>query len=300
MMWTGSAVFALSVLVTAASEFAGVGWADSSGVPSPLWTVWIPTAVGIPLIWLLTPDRGPAALDKQVRQTLGGHPVSRELSYLMLCLAGFLVGAVLLGNIFAIFHDDGVLNLGTPVSRVAFLLIIPVLMVDRAGLTLSRVRGSMPRLAIGVREPWRWSGLVAVTVVLGIVLLYAWEDVVRSGPAFSLVLLLVLLVVTVPEEIFFRGMVQTRLEGMLGRGAGIVLASLMFAFVYATLGSYVDLLRLGVQSVGGDYLLAVATYGVAGLLYGYLWSHYRNIWLNVGLRAGTIALVLGPSLALAG
>lgn len=73
------------------------------------------------------------------------------------------------------------------------------------------------------------------------------------------------------EEVFYRCWLQTRLEALWGRGAGVLAASLAFALMH--LGSHgADLDPvLRVSSV-------VAAQGTMGLVAGYLWSRYRRLW----------------------
>ncbi|WP_344732960.1 CPBP family intramembrane glutamic endopeptidase, partial [Spinactinospora alkalitolerans] len=235
-------------------------------------------------------------LDARLHRILDRHPVPRELLSLIYCLIGFLVGATAVGHVFSVLEDDFV-GLATPAVRAFFLLVLPVLLVDRAGLTVSRPEDGMPQLAMKVTRPWRWLGAVPVVACFA-VLAAVHRDLLPSlSHVFVFGLVGALLLITVPEEVFFRGMIQSRLEWALGRWPGIVLASLLFAATYTALGGYVDMLRGGAQLLGGDVTLGIATYGVTGLLYGYLWSCYRSIWLNVILRTGVVLLVVGPYLA---
>nr|WP_246422317.1 CPBP family intramembrane glutamic endopeptidase [Nocardiopsis mwathae] len=89
------------------------------------------------------------------------------------------------------------------------------------------------------------------------------------------------------EEVFFRAMLQTRLEILLGRWPGIVLASLCYGVAGVLAATYPD-------DLGVAIAMAISVQGVAGLMYGYLWSRYRNIWLNFGLHACITTLALIP------
>lgn len=296
VLWAGAALIAACLLVVAVAVTTGAGWIDPRSLVLLPRVYWVPTALGLALAWSLPPRHGRTELDDRVALALKGHPIGRELTRLLLCLLAFLLSAVLLAWLFEVFSGS-LYVLGTPVARVVFLGLLPVLLVDRGG-QLRMDRASQLRvLAVRVGEAWRWWGAVPVAVVLATVLRYRWEALTGLGaPGLLLGALAVLLVVALPEELFFRFLLQTRLEAVLGRGAGIVLVALLFAVTYAALGGYADFFRFDAHAVGGDYVVAIAAYGVVGLLYGYLWTRYRNLWLNVALRTGALTLIVGPAI----
>ncbi|WP_157080043.1 CPBP family intramembrane glutamic endopeptidase [Thermobifida cellulosilytica] len=296
VLWAGAAVIAACLIATVAA--AGTSWIDTRGLVFLVWMCWAPAAVGIALAALLPPDRGRTELDDRVALALRGHLLGRELIRLLLCLVAFPVGAVLLARLFGVF-DDALYVLGAPVARAVFLGLLPVLLVDRAGqLRVGRV-SQMQVLAVRVGEAWRWWGAVPAAAALAVVVQYRWPALTGLDAAQLLLgALAVLLVVALPEEIFFRFLLQTRLEAVLGRGAGIVLVALLFAASYAALDGYADFFRLDAHAAGGDYAVSVAAYGVLGLCYGYLWARYRNIWLNVALRTGLLTALVGPAIAM--
>ncbi|GAA3978725.1 CPBP family intramembrane metalloprotease [Thermobifida alba] len=298
VLWAGVALIAACVLVVAAASAAGVDWIDPHSLVLLPRVYWVPTALGLALVRLLPPRHGRTALDDRVALALGGRPIGRELTRLLLCLLAFLLSAVLLAWLFEAL--GGALHvLGTPVARVVFLGLLPVLLVDRAGQPRVGRVSQLQALAVRVGEPWRWWGAVPVAVVLAVVLYYRWEALAGAGAGGLLLgALVVLLLVALPEEVFFRFLLQTRLEAVLGRGAGIVLVALLFAVAYAALGGYADFFRFDTHAVAGDYAVAVAGYGVVGLLYGYLWTRYRNLWLNVALRTGALTLIVGPAITM--
>ncbi|MEY9213956.1 CPBP family intramembrane metalloprotease [Thermobifida halotolerans] len=298
VLWAGTALILACLLVVATAYATGVGWIDPHSPVSLPRVYWVPAALGAALAWLLSPRRGRAELDERVGLALKGHPIGRELTRLLLCLLAFLLGAVLFTRLFELFGGS-LYILGTPVARAVFLAALPVLLIDRAGqLRVGRVT-DMQTLSLRVREPWRWWGAVPVAAALAAVLTHRW-DALQSVGALELLLgtLAILLVVAVPEEVFFRGLLQTRLEAVLGTAAGIVLTALLFAVTYAALGAYADFFRFDAHAVGGDYVAAIAGYGVAGLLYGYLWTRYRNMWLNVALRTGLLTAVVASGIVL--
>jgi membrane protease YdiL (CAAX protease family) len=91
--------------------------------------------------------------------------------------------------------------------------------------------------------------------------------------------LITLVTASVLEEVFYRRWLQTRLEARLGRWPGVLIAALLFAGMH----SY----RLEDDSVALGLCTIVAVQGVLGLLLGYLWSRYRNIWIPITIHTLT-------------
>lgn len=86
-----------------------------------------------------------------------------------------------------------------------------------------------------------------------------------------------------PEEVFYRVLLQTRLEFFLGRWNGIALTSLLFALMHFPTRLVSWLGTTGIAAF--DIILAlaavIAIQGSGGFILGYLWSRYRNLWVNV-------------------
>jgi uncharacterized protein len=185
------------------------------------------------------------------------------------------------------------------VAWLLFLFRLPLLVLDRAGGVLDGRGTGMPAIALKVEEPWRWLGLIPVAIVLGLIG-YVYTRVPDSGlpePSFPLVgFVLAFAVISVCEEIFFRGMVQTRLEIIMGPWGGIVATSVLFALMYAIVRPYDAVSQLPGSGTVHDLGLALLTYGTSSLLYGYLWLCFRNTWLNVLLRIGIFFILTPPAL----
>lgn len=289
--------------VALGSVLLGPSTLDADGVavdvPGGLWAVWWPALIGVPLVWVFASFADRTGLDTAVRDALAEHSLGRELCWLAVCLLGFLGGSAALARLFALFAADFFI-LAAPVMRVFCLFVVPLLFTDRAGYTVSGAGRSMAALAMRVDLPserWRWLGAAPVLLCLAAVAAIEFR-----APLTPLALLVViaLAAVVVPEELFFRALVQTRLELLLGRWAGILAASVVFALTYALLGRYSELHGpSGVVAMRGvDF--SIATYGILGVLYGYLWSVYRNIWLSLLLRIGVISLLVVPSMDFVG
>lgn len=90
-----------------------------------------------------------------------------------------------------------------------------------------------------------------------------------------------------PEEIFYRIILQTRLERKTGWFYSIILSSFMFSLFH--LPSRL-LLASGVEGTAGDILSitkgTIIPVFVAGLILGFLWNRYRNIYLLLTFHYG--------------
>ncbi len=87
------------------------------------------------------------------------------------------------------------------------------------------------------------------------------------------------------EEMFYRVLLQTRLERVLGRWNAIAAGALLFGLFH--LPSRFAFVWLGTTgSVGWDTVQALAGVVtgqvVLGVIAGYMWSRFRNAWWNVG------------------
>ena len=87
------------------------------------------------------------------------------------------------------------------------------------------------------------------------------------------------------EEMFYRVLLQTRLERVLGRWNAIAAGALLFGLFH--LPSRLAFVWLGsTGSLGWDSVQALAgvvtSQVVLGLIDGYMWSRFRNAWWNVG------------------
>jgi membrane protease YdiL (CAAX protease family) len=89
---------------------------------------------------------------------------------------------------------------------------------------------------------------------------YAFKE---QAPALRIVLLMVI-VIGPGEELFWRGFLQRRLEDSLGRQAGWLLATAVYASIHLA---------------SGNPILVLAA-GVCGLFWGWLYLRYRSLLLN--------------------
>ncbi|MFC7326543.1 CPBP family intramembrane glutamic endopeptidase [Marinactinospora rubrisoli] len=260
-----------------------------------LWSLWVPVAIGILLVRLL-PWRTPEEdLDVKVRAALTGHPMRREVLVLLGCVVGAHLGDIVLDAAFGMV-DPSLRALSYHTAKVLFLLVVPLAIMGSAGVMRYGHGPDIPAVAMRVGEGWRWAGLAAVAGYLLLSVLAPWTTPLptpRTLPdEYSLAVRLLLTFTTsaLLEEVFYRGMLQTRLELLLGRWPGIVAAALVYG-IGAAVGTHVypdPAVNLG---------MGIAVQGVTGLLFGYLWSRYRNLWLNFLLHTGVSALPVLPLLS---
>jgi uncharacterized protein len=262
---------------------------------------WGPMLVGGLLAWALVRSLGARdALDRRIAAAMVGHPLGRELAWLAVCLGAFVLSMVVLSLFFGMYEATIGADLAMSaslVSRLLFLFTLPLLVMDRSGVTIDGKGTAMPSLALKVTEGWRWSGLAPVGLALGLI---AYLLVPYTGlPPVSFPLagfVLAFAVVAVCEEIFFRGMVQTRLEILMGRWGGILATSVVFALTYAVIQPYDAVSQLTGVDFVYDTGLSLLTYATAGAFYGYLWACFRNTWLNVLMRIGMFVVIMPPDL----
>lgn len=235
----------------------------------PIWHIWIPALVGIALTRLV-PPRLPGV------DPLLGTPSNQIRREALICVALAVTFAVALPV------------LGTPVSdgwylglKVGLLAIVPsvVLHVGRFWGITDRHHPTLGR--------WHWLGPAAAVG--------AWFALAYFGPfarsfvgEVTLVVVIALFLLnSVLEETFYRIWLQSRLEHLLGRWAGIASAALLWAAWH-----------MAIQGTGRpmiDLATVVAFQGVLGLFLGFLWSRYRNPWalfLVHGALNAPLALLL--------
>ncbi|WP_017598658.1 CPBP family intramembrane glutamic endopeptidase [Nocardiopsis lucentensis] len=276
--------------------------ADVMSESRPVYVaVWGPMLIAGVLTWALVRWFGDRdQLDRRVAAALDGHPIHREFGWLMVFLCGFVLAMFVLSWVSSLYGEELGMDLRMSVSlvsRLLFLFTLPMLVMDRSGVTIDGKGTAMPALAMAVREPWRWLGLISVALAVGLI---AYRLVPVFGlPPLSLAVagfFLAFALVSLCEEIFFRAMVQTRLEFILGRWAGIAATSTVFALAYAITQPHDAVAQIRGQDMVTDLGLSLLTYGVSGVLYGYLWTCFRNVWITVILRIALFVIILPPGL----
>ncbi|MGI5120084.1 CPBP family intramembrane glutamic endopeptidase [Marinactinospora thermotolerans] len=247
----------------------------------------------------LFPWRTPADdFEERLRTALKGHSLGREVMVLFACILGFAVGERVLQIVFGLISPS-LVDLSYHTAKVFFLLFVPVMLVGSSGVLRRATGPDLPRLALWVPQGWRWGGLFAVAAYLYFAVFPPWTAPVPTYDRLPddyqplLSVLLTFATVSLLEEAFYRVMLQSRLALLYGRWPGIVLTSLIYA-VSSAIGLGVDTNPLVLVA------MVVSVQGAAGLMYGYLWSRYHNLWLNFLLHTGVNAVALLPFLGWTG
>jgi membrane protease YdiL (CAAX protease family) len=177
-----------------------------------------------------------------------------------------------------------------PIFSLQYLVADKIVLMSGAVLMFAIALGR-PLRQLGLRrvtETWRWVGPVPPMVLLFLAI-----SVLTVRPGTSPGLLLALTFVSFlyagfPEEAFYRSMLQTRLELLFGTSSGIALSSLLFGlrhlpgrFFFVWLGT--------THSPSTDFLLTLAVIlsdqVVVGVMFGYMWHRYRNIYVNMAAHS---------------
>jgi membrane protease YdiL (CAAX protease family) len=188
-----------------------------------------------------------------------------------------------------------------------FLLCKTVLLLIPTIVFAIRLRSTGAELGLrGITGPWRWLGALvgASPIYLVGALLPLVLFLTQKGPLVPLwvvgiVGLYVLLAGAVAEEYFYRVLLQTRLERLTGRWNGIALSAVLFGLFHLPLHYATLRITPGSQVVWQFVLVLAGIFAnqvVIGFFFGYLWSRYRNGWVNVAIHlvfdAVTTILVL--------
>lgn len=170
--------------------------------------------------------------------------------------------------------------------KVLMLLVIPLLACRTYRAGGAKARWTIP--------------LDRTRVLAPIVPVVAWIVLARLGPlapppasvaslpdpvTVAVVSLITLLTAGVLEEVFYRGFLQTRLESLVGRWPAIATSSTLFAAMHIASHVHVDTLTVDLATI-------VAVQGTFGVMQGYLWSRYRNIWAPIAIHVAVNLIYL--------
>lgn len=143
-----------------------------------------------------------------------------------------------------------------PRWKLRFASVITIVMAYIVGLSLNLLQGRFT-LIVNVAERFSTGDLI-----------------IRIG--FGVIL--ALLIAGIPEEVVYRGFVQTRLEQLFGRIAAISITVLLFTAWHLPTRF---LLSQGVEGNAGDLGSVLTGTGIpvliVGLIFGVLWDRYRSL-----------------------
>lgn len=174
-------------------------------------------------------------------------------------------------------------------DRLAFAAVVTLGAIVVVGGAL-RVGRASPR-SIGLAAPWKgvagaaWAAIPAAVGLIGAVTL-GWAEVVVLAPAGEALLKLTALIALVflsealPEELIFRGYIQSRLMGLTGPWGGVLLQAAIFTLFAHLIGAASAPMQLGF--IGG--------FGVA---LGMLRATTGSVWASIGFHLAFIAVQQG-------
>lgn len=237
--------------------------------PVPLWVLLVPVAAAIALTRLVPPKL--EATDPLAGLDPGR--VRRELWLLLAAAVGFPLMVVAL-TAAGIERD----YIYVP-AKVLLFLVVPLVV-----FRLLRSGGERARAIRGPADRIRWLApipAVAVWIYLAEFAPFApppvGTDDLPDAVTLAVVSLVTLLTASVLEEVFFRGWLQTRVETLLGRWPAIAVSSVLFAAMHIPSHVHAGTVGIGLATI-------VAAQGTFGLMQGYLWSRYRNLWAPIAIH----------------
>lgn len=255
-----AAVFLVCIVIAAVTMPEGITGSSDEGVAAlPVWAILLPNAVGIALALALPAGRRRLLPVREV-----DRPRLRTSVWVLLAIAAAFPLLTALPGV-----SGSILYVA---AKVVLLIIGGAIVVAhwRPVVAFDQPRGA-------------WSGWMPVVVIvawLALTFLVPWvprHDFSGLDPIeLAVVALITALTAGVGEELFYRRWLQTRLEAVLGGWPGILVASLVFAFMH--LGSH------GTGDLGRDVVSVVVSQGTAGLLLGVVWWRYRALWAIVAIH----------------
>lgn len=272
----GAAVFAAAtaaLLLTGHTEIQAS--ADAEAPPIPLaGAVLLPLAAGL-VLTRLVPRRLPVLAPAGAADR---PALARQ--------AGTLVGLALGFSLLVLVVGGGVLYAPAKLAVLA----------GGAWWVLRRWRADpgadRHRAALGRR--WRLLGPVPAVLAWGYLAHYgpnagdqdltAYRDLDRAFLIGAMIL--TFLTASVLEEVFYRIILQTRLEALLGRWPAIMATALLFAAMHTH--------RFTDGPLWPAIAVVVVFNGGFGLFVGYLWARYRAAWAIIAVHAAVNALALLP------
>ncbi|MFC4060871.1 CPBP family intramembrane glutamic endopeptidase [Planomonospora corallina] len=260
----GAGVFLLAYAWLAAAGHTEItASADPGAAKTSLWAAAVPALAAMLLTRLVPPGRA-------LPEPLAGLPRERLVRETWALVAAAVAFPLVVGGLLAAGQPR---DLWYAVVKPLLLLVVPLVAfrVLRRGGPAARAiprpvvwLAPLPAMAAWFVLAEVWPFRVPLTQEL--------PDPVMLAVAS----LFTLLTASVLEEVFYRGWLQTRLEVLYGRWPAVLVTSLLFAAMH------VSHLRSG--GIGVGLASMVAFQGVFGLMAGYLWSRYRNLWAPIGVH----------------
>lgn len=272
--YTGIAIFVASILGMLSAGYTSVAVAGEGAINVSVIGNALAAIVGLVLIRAVPPR-----LSQEFGSVSKRQLVVQGWSLLGIALAVPVAFAAL---VTAVPSDW---QLFYPFLKVLLFFLLPLAILWGTGGIKIPIRGSS-RL-------WYWLG--PIPAIIGYLLIeklgpFSADLITQTSiepEVLIITVVITFLTASVGEELFYRWMLQTRLELWLGQWPGILIASILFALMHLPTRW---IILGGSGSVIEDFFVTtaavIAIQGTFGLVAGYLWSRYRNIWLTVALHAG--------------
>jgi uncharacterized protein len=166
------------------------------------------------------------------------------------------------------------------VFKLAALLVLPLIILWRQGYG---PRDLLPAWRFRVITVFTLAVVTALAIVPNLGHMNAIQQAIAQQDGAMVLLVgaataVPLLCAALPEEIVFRGLLQTRLEAALGRIPALLLASLLFTLWHLPTRY---LLSSGVEGAAGDLGSVLLGTGlpvfIVGLIFGWAWDRWRSL-----------------------
>ncbi|CQR75186.1 CAAX amino terminal protease self- immunity [Sporomusa ovata DSM 2662] len=172
-------------------------------------------------------------------------------------------------------------------AKIIFLLIIPIFIYCNRGYNLSSL------LQWKFQSKGKNTIATALFLTLGLLINHNYlPRIIEVKDHINIMMVLIsflipLLTAAIPEEIFYRVILQTRIEKLFGRTIGIFCSSIAFSLFHFPSRFF---LSNDMEGVAGNVLSVmmgtVFPIFIAGLIFGLLWSKFKNMYLLIALHAG--------------
>jgi uncharacterized protein len=171
--------------------------------------------------------------------------------------------------------------------KIFFLLIVPVVIYLRLGYNISSL--------FEYKHPTPGRNIILIVIGLSIGMIMNLSHIPgiiaqlqRSGPhalQLTAAIIIPFIAAALPEELFYRVILQTRIEKKYGWFWSIILSSVLFCLFHFPSRF---ILSSGIEGTAGK-LLSIVTgtlipVFIVGLILGFLWNRYRNLLLLLALH----------------